>query len=85
MRFEANSVSTASVLAASAAAWPSVLCSLIDLVASPYERELNAAWCGGGRAAFEVLGHCPACWAGSAMFLTAALAALCLQRGRAVS
>ena len=26
---------------------------------------LDAAWCGGGQATFEVLGHCPACWAGA--------------------
>lgn len=62
----------AAVLASAGAAWPNVLCFLTESLASPYERAIATAWCGGGPQPYELLGHCPACWAGGAVLLAAA-------------
>jgi hypothetical protein len=80
MGFEANSVRAASVLAAAGTAWPSGLCFLTDLAASPYERAVSAAWCGAGSPALEFLGHCPACWTGAAAFIFASIMVLASGR-----
>jgi len=65
----------AATMIAAGAAWPALACALADLGASRYERALAAAWCGAApHSAYEVLGHCPACWAGAA--LLAGLAAM---------
>jgi hypothetical protein len=75
---EAKPAAAATMLAA-AAAWPSMACALAGLGASPYDRALANAWCGAApHGAYEVLGHCPACWAGAT--LLAALAALVMRR-----
>lgn len=59
-------------LVAMAAAWPSILCALIDAFSSPLDRAMRGAICGDGPGAVEFLGHCPACWAGAATFIAAA-------------
>lgn len=65
-----------STLAGAAALWPSAYCALTSALATPYERILAASACGAApRAAFEVLGHCPTCWAGMGMLGLAAVAA----------
>lgn len=71
----------ATALALAAASWPSVACALADVAASPYERALAQAWCGAApHTAFELAGHCPACWVGVA--LLAGAAAVLLQASR---
>lgn len=67
----------AAALVATGAAWPWIVGAVSNLFLSPYERALRSAWCGlAPHARVEVLGHCPACWAGSAAFVLAALALL---------
>ena len=62
------------------AAWPSAYGALTFLALSPLERSLSASWCGATpHAAFEFLGHCPACWVGAAAFVLAG-AGLLLSR-----
>jgi hypothetical protein len=70
----------ASFLAGAGALWPATFCAATDAMLSPYQRALEAAWCGAGQARFEALGHCPACWAGAAAFLLAAAALLSHRR-----
>jgi hypothetical protein len=66
--------------------WPTTLCALTALAASPYERLLATAWCGGPpHAANALLGHCPACWAGAAAFFIAGVLALFAPRLGVVS
>ena len=65
-------VYAASTLAAAAAAWPTMLCTLTELTATPLERALRSAWCGAGPQAATFLGHCAACWSGSAALMIAA-------------
>jgi hypothetical protein len=62
----------AGALFAAAAAWPSIAGLFTALTASPYERALQAAWCGvAPHDAFVMLGHCPACWAGATLLALA--------------
>lgn len=79
---EKNQTLAATMLVGAAAAWPSVLCFLTDAMASPLDRALRTSFCGGAVQAFEVLGHCPACWAGSATF--ALLAAFVIKAPRVI-
>jgi hypothetical protein len=73
----AHAVRAASVLAAAGAHWPSALCLFTEFSLSPYERALGTAWCGGApQQVNEFLGHCPACWAGAAALILAALLVL---------
>ncbi|MDZ4690831.1 hypothetical protein [Terricaulis sp.] len=65
-------INVASAFVAAAAAWPSALCAITDAMATPLQRALQSAWCGAGPQAPEFLGHCPACWSGTAAFLLAA-------------
>lgn len=81
-RVDKNRTLAATVLVGAAAAWPSVLCFLTDALASPIARATRTSLCGGAVQAFEVLGHCPACWAGSATF--ALLAAFVIKAPRAI-
>ena len=61
-------------LVAGAIAWPSLAGVFIKLTLSPYERALQTAWCGGPlHESYALLGHCAACWLGSAMLLATAL------------
>lgn len=65
--------SAAGALFVTGAAWPWIFDAVRDLFLSPYERALRTAWCGfAPHAQLEVLGHCPACWAGSAALLLGA-------------
>jgi hypothetical protein len=68
---------TVAALLAAASAWPSLLCAFAGALRSPYEQALSSAWCGAApRTAFQILGHCPACWSGAlALALAAALTA----------
>lgn len=53
---------------AAAAAWPFFVGRLSALMMSPLERALRDAWCGAPmHDALNLLGHCVACWAGSAL------------------
>ncbi len=65
---------------AAAAAWPWVVGSMAYALMSPLERTLQSAWCGMPlHSSSDVLGHCAACWAGSALLAT--MGALLLWRG----
>jgi hypothetical protein len=68
-------VSAMLTLVAAAGAWPILACTHLHLTQSPLDRALAQAICGshafGGG---EILGHCPACYAGLAVFLGAATA-----------
>lgn len=64
---------TAVALFVGAFAWPTVAGALFKLTLSPYERALQNAWCGGAlHESYALLGHCAACWFGSAILVTAA-------------
>ena len=65
----------AGALLAAAAAWPALFSALSFLVATPYERALRSAWCGGpSHDMLVMLGHCPTCWLGAALLTGAAIA-----------
>jgi hypothetical protein len=52
-------------------AWPVIACAALHAT----HTELPAdAWCGPAPHSAEILGHCPACWAGAALALLAILA-----------
>lgn len=82
MSLDMKRMGAASLLAGAGALWPNALCAVTDAMLTPYQRALNAAWCGGGQPALEMLGHCPACWAGAAAFLIAAAMMLAPSRPR---
>lgn len=63
---------TALALVTAGAAWPSLLCAITDAMATPLQRALQTSWCGAGPQAFDLFGHCPACWSGGAAFILAA-------------
>jgi len=51
-----------------AAIWPWVVSAISAAMLSPVERISRSAWCGAPfHGAVSLLGHCPACWAGSAL------------------
>lgn len=53
---------------AAAGAWPTVVTALQNALMSPYQRALQGSICGAPlHASPELLGHCAACWAGSAI------------------
>lgn len=55
---------------AAAVAWPSMVAWTSNALASPLERALRDAWCGAPlHASTDVLGHCAACWSGSALLV----------------
>jgi len=72
MRVESLRTHVSSAFVVAAALWPTALCAITDAAATPLQRAMQGAWCGAGPQAFEVLGHCPACWSGAAAFLLAA-------------
>lgn len=54
-------------LFAAAILWPGALQGWFALTLSPAERLARDAWCGvAPHTAFELLGHCSACWIGVA-------------------
>lgn len=60
-----------------AAIWPSAYDAAQTTFMSPVERALRESYCGEAlHAGLAVLGHCAACWAGSALLVAAALALL---------
>jgi hypothetical protein len=80
MRVDKHQVNAAFAFAGAAVLWPSLLCAVTEALATPLQRAMNAAWCGGASQAAALLGHCPACWAGSAAFMAAAVLSLTLLR-----
>lgn len=61
-------------LLAAALAWPTMAGALVAMTLTPYERALQASWCGGSfHQSFVLFGHCAACWAGSAVLMLLAL------------
>lgn len=80
MNFDMKRMSAASLLAGAGALWPTAFCAAKDAMLTPYQRALNAAWCGAGEPVIQFLGHCPACWAGAAAFVIAAAALLAPSR-----
>lgn len=60
---------------AGAAAWPSLMGWISTALMTPYERAARAAFCGVPfHDATALLGHCAACWSGSAILFAAGLA-----------
>jgi hypothetical protein len=77
---------TAVALFISALAWPSLAGALIKATLSPYERASQTAWCGGPlHESYALLGHCAACWLGSATLLIAAFMVSMASRAVATS
>ena len=53
---------------AGAGAWPILLTALSNAFMSPLERAMQSSFCGTPlHTTPELLGHCAACWAGSAL------------------
>jgi hypothetical protein len=53
---------------AAAGAWPTIVTALESALMPPYEQILRVSICGAPlHASPEFLGHCAACWAGSAI------------------
>lgn len=74
-----KTAATASACLLGAVAWPWLVGALANALMSPLERAMQSAWCGMPlHSGFVLLGHCAACWAGSA--LLAATAALLFWR-----
>lgn len=70
---------------ATAGAWPRIVTALENALMSPLQRALRDSFCGSPyHAGFEVLGHCAACWAGSAILIAAGVAVLFSQRDATV-
>lgn len=62
---------------AAAGAWPTLVAKLETALMSPLQRAVQESICGSPyHGAFEVLGHCAACWAGSAILFAAGLIVL---------
>ena len=77
---------TAAALFVAALAWPGLAGALIKATLSPYERALQTAWCGGPlHESYVLLGHCPACWLGSAALLIAAVMVVVASRAVALT
>lgn len=80
MSLDMKRIGGALILAGAGALWPTAYCAVTDATLTPYQRALSAAWCGAGQPTLEFLGHCPACWAGTAAFLIAAVMVLASSR-----
>ena len=64
-----------------AALWPAAYDALQRALMSPLERALRDSYCGEGlHTGFASLGHCAACWTGSALLVAAA--AVLVSRSR---
>ena len=62
---------------AAASIWPRIVTTFEWALLSPLERATQASFCGSpDHAAYALLGHCAACWAGSALLIAAGLAVL---------
>lgn len=59
---------------AAAGAWPTIVTTIETALMSPYERILRVSICGSPlHASPEFLGHCAACWVGSAILAAAGI------------
>lgn len=59
---------------AAAGAWPTMLTALETALVSPYQQMLNSSICGAPlHASPAFLGHCAACWVGSAVLVAAGI------------
>jgi hypothetical protein len=68
---------------AAAGAWPSLVTALERALMSPLQRAIRDAICGSPfHAGFELLGHCAACWAGSAILVATGLIVLVSSSAR---
>lgn len=68
---------------AAAAAWPAVFGSVTTLWISPLERAMRESACGAAyHASSEWLGHCAACWGGSAALVAVGSWLLMVARRR---
>jgi len=66
---------------AAAAAWPVAMGQLANALMSPLERAMREAWCGVPyHATTDFLGHCAACWIGSALLAAIGLGLLATAR-----
>jgi len=62
---------------AAASIWPRIVTTFEWAMLSPLERATQASFCGSpDHAAYALLGHCAACWAGSALLIATGLAVL---------
>ncbi len=65
------------------ALWPALYGALTAWTRTPLERALYESWCGSApHAGAEFLGHCAACWSGTAAFMLAGALALAVSRRR---
>lgn len=65
---------------AAAGVWPAVVSAIEFVLMSPLQRALRDSFCGSPlHGSLELLGHCSACWMGSALLLATGL--LILGRG----
>jgi hypothetical protein len=66
---------------AAAGAWPLLVTTLENALISPLQRATRDAICGSPfHAGFELLGHCAACWAGSAILVATGIIVLVSNR-----
>lgn len=68
-----------------AGAWPTIVTTLENALMSPLQRATRDATCGSPfHSGFEFLGHCAACWAGSAILVATGLIVL-ISSGRSAA
>lgn len=68
---------------AAASVWPTLVAKAELILMSPLQRAVRESICGSPyHATFEVLGHCAACWAGSAVLIATGLVVLLADRDR---
>ena len=60
---------------AAAAVWPTLFGVAASSLMSPLERAMRESICGFSHHGAAILGHCAACWAGSAILVAAGLIA----------
>lgn len=71
---------------AAAGAWPSLVATLESALMSPVQRAATESICGQPyHMGFELLGHCAACWAGSAILLATGVIVLVATRGSSIA
>jgi len=66
---------------AAASAWPTFVAGVETALMSPLQRAIQESTCGSRyHGAFEILGHCAACWVGSAILFATGLVVLISER-----
>lgn len=69
-----------------AGAWPWITTALENALMSPLQRATREAICGSPfHTGFELMGHCPACWAGSTVLIVTGLIVLISSRDSGVA